>query len=306
MKLIVGLLLAALTFVGVRASACSSMGLILAQPAPYFQTGGTMKDTFNVTVFGNTTQGACNYFLTFDYGSSNSYTNRSVKKGSDVWPYQISADNAGLQILKKFPDVNSCSDVICDKLQGNTFYNTKTSSYTVAFNTANDWRSAGTYLDTVTVRLYQGNISNYTLVASQAFLLTFGSPKKADLSVVSSGGAFDLSKTTHTINFGNNLTTGAQGTADLIVKYNSGYNLYAWSDNGGKLKQVNGTDTIDYTFKINGTTYAIPWWTQIATQTGTSPASGLVNPVTIIIGNTSGKAQGSYSDTINLTIQSSQ
>lgn len=290
----------------VRSPACSDMGLSLSQPSPYFQSGGTMKDTFNVTVFGNSTQGACNYFLTFDYGSSNSFTNRSVKKGSDVWPYQITADTAGLQILKRFPDVNSCNDVICDKLQGNVHYNTKTSSYTVGFDASNDWRSAGDYTETVTVRLYQGNTSNYTLRDSKTFLLTFGSHKKADLSVVSSGGSFDLAKTTHTINFGNNLTSGAQGTADLILKYNSGFKLFASSDNGGKLKQVNGTDTIDYTFKVNGTTFSIPWWTPITSQTGTSPASGLVNPITIIIGNTTGKAQGSYTDTINLTIQTNQ
>lgn len=286
--------------------ACSDMGFHLTQPAPYFQTGGPMGDTFSLVVNGNTTQGACNYFLTFDYGTSNSYTNRSLKYAGHVWPYQLSSDAAGLSVLKQFPEASSCGDVICGKLQGNNYYNTASHNYTLRIDASNDWRAAGTYQDTVTIRLYRGPVANPTLVTSKTLSLTFGSHKKADISIVSSGGAFDLTKTNHTINFSGGLSTGAQGTADVILKYNAGYSLFAWSDNGGKLKQVGGTDTIDYTFKINGTVHAIPWWTPIGSQNGTSPVSGLVNPVVITIGNTSGKSQGVYQDTINFTIQSNE
>lgn len=295
-----------LLFAGEWAEACSDMGFYLTQPAPYFQTGGSMKETFGIVVNGNTTQGACNYFLTFDYGSSTSYTTRSMKFGSNTWPYQVSKDTAGMQILKKFPEGASCSDFICDKLQGNSSYNTQSQSYTISIDTTNDWRAAGTYVDTLTVRLYRGPVNNATLVTSHTQTLTFGSHRKADISVVSSGGSFDINKTTHTMNFANGLITGAKGTADIILKYNAGYSLYAWTDNGGKLKKVGGTDTIDYTFKINGNVIAIPWWTLIASGSGASPASGLVNPVEITIGNTTGKSQGAYQDTINLTIQSNQ
>lgn len=289
-----------------KANGCSSMGFYLNQPSPYFQTGGNMTETFNLVVNGNTTNGVCNYFLTFDYGSSNSYTNRSMKYSGNIWPYQLSADNAGLSILKQFPDANSCSDVICGKLQGSNPYNTASHNYTIRIDSTNDWRAAGMYTDTVTIRLYQGPVANPTLRASQTLLLRFESHRKADIAIVASGGVFDLSKTNYTINMSGGLTAGAQGAADVILKYNSGYSLFAWSDNGGKLKQVGGSDTIDYTFKINGTIYPIPWWTQIGYQSGASPASGQVNPVVITIGNTTGKAQGSYSDTINFTIQSNQ
>jgi|GEM_PF-1894734 hypothetical protein len=306
MKFLFSIVLIVMSLAAVKSQACSDMGFFLAQPAPFFQTGGNLTDTFNLVVNANTTQGACNYFLTFDYGSSNSYTTRSLKTGSAEWPYQFSSDAGGLSVLKKLPDATSCANLLCGKLQGNVFYNTASHSYTLTIDDSNDWRTAGVYFDIVRVSLYQGNPNNPTLVITKTLLLTAQANRRADISVVSSGGSFDINKTTHTVDFTNALTTGAQGTADIIVKYNAGFSLYAWTDNGQKLKQTNGNDTIDYTFKISGTTVAIPFWTMIATQSGTSPASGLVKPVVITIGNTTGKAQGTYTDTINLTIQSNQ
>ena len=306
MKKIVGILFVAIFFKLSFAWSCSAAGFHLTNPAPYFQIGGTMTDTFSVVVNANTTAAACDYFVTFDYGSSNSYTNRSVKMGSNTWPYQISADTSGLQILKKKPEATSCSDVLCGTLPQGSFYQTKSQNFTVLIDNTNDWRTAGVYQETVTASLYLGTVANPTFVMSQTLFLTAQSHKRADVSVVSSGGSFDINKTVYNMSFANGLTTGATGTADVVVKFNAGYSLFASSENAGKLKQTNGNDTIDYTFKMNGTTYAIPYWTQIATQSGTSPVSGKVNPVVITIGNTTGKAEGNYSDTISLTIQSNQ
>jgi hypothetical protein len=306
MNKVIGFLFVAIFFKANFASACLFPSFFLSNPSPFFQIGGTMTDTFSATVSANTTLATCEYFLTFDYGSSNSYTNRSVKMGSSTWPFQISSDISGLQILKKKPEATSCSDVLCGTLPAGSFYQTKSQNFTVLIDNTNDWRTAGTYQETVTVSLYLGTVANPLFITSRTLSLTAQSNKRADLSVVTTGGSFDINKTIHTMNFANGLTTGATGTADVVVKFNAGYSLFASSENAGKLKQANGNDTIDYTFKINGTTYAIPYWTQIATQSGTSPVSGKVNPVSITIGNTTGKAEGTYSDTISLTIQSNQ
>lgn len=306
MKKITALLFIAVFFKLPSSWACLLPSFYLSNPSPYFQIGGTMTDTFSVVVSANTTLGPCNYFVTFDYGSSNSYTNRSVKMGSTSWPYQISRDVSGLQVLKKKPEATSCSDVLCGTLPGGSFYQTQSQNFTVLIDDTNNWRTAGTYNETVTVGLYLGTVANSVLVASRTLALTAQSHKRADVSVVSSGGSFDLNKTIYTMNFANGLTTGATGSADVVIKYNAGYSLFASSQNAGKLKQASGNDTIDYTFAINGITYAIPYWTQIGTQSGTSPVSGKVNPVVITIGNTAGKAEGTYSDTINLTIQTNQ
>ncbi len=292
-------------FFAEKGKGCTLMSLYLSQPNYYSQTGGTMIDSFNVIVSANTTQSQCNYFLTFDYGSSSSFESRSLKKGAYTWPYQVYKDSGGSQILKSFPDGANCSNFICGTLAKGSFYQTASNPYSIVIDDSNLWRSAGTYRDSLIVRLYSGTPGSYTYVASATMNLTFDSRTKFDLSVVPTGGSFNLNQTSYLMKFPG-MTTGMQRTADIILKYNAGAKLFAWSSNGGKLKHVNETDMIDYTFNLNGSNISIPWWTQVASKTGTSPASGSVNPVVITIGNTSGKAQGTYKDTINLVVQSNE
>lgn len=292
-------------FLSKKSEACLFMGLSLSQPNYYSQTGGTMTDTFNVIVSANTVLDDCNYFLTFDYGAASSFSSRAMVKGSFTWPYQLYKDSGATQVLKRVPDASSCSDMLCGNLPQGSFYQTRSNPYTIVIDESNLWRSAGTYRDSVVVRLYRGTPTSYSYVGSATMNLTFDSRTKFDLSVVPTGSAFNLNQTSYLMKFPG-MTTGMQKTADIILKYNAGAKLFAWSSNGGKLKHVSENDTIDYTFNLNGTNISIPWWTQVATKTGTSPASGSVNPVVITIGNTAGKAKGTYKDTINLVVQSNE
>ena len=295
-----------LPFAHAQGGNCANLSMYLTQPSHYMQSGSPTSAEFSVVVSANTMPGGCDYFLTFDYGSSSSFSSRSMKFSTFTWPYQLSKDASGLQVLKSFPDVSSCGDVICDSLPANSTYITKTNKYTLTIDNSNDWRRAGIYYDTVTIRLYRGTPGSYTLRDTKTMNLTYQAHKRADISVVPTGSNFNLNQTSHTLNFGSGMSTGMQRTADIILKYNAGCLLFGWSENGGKLKHSSLPDTINYTFNLNGTDISIPWWTQLATKSGASPVNGSINPVKITIGNTNGKANGIYRDTINLVVQSAE
>jgi hypothetical protein len=303
-------LLFAIVLCGLRAQAkpaCNNMKLF-SVPTNY-SMNSTQTLTFNARVQADTSGGGCNYFITVDYGSSSSYNTRSVKYGGNSWPYQIAKDAAGTQILKAFPDAISCSNALCDSLSTGSNHVTKDNDYQFILDSSNQWRKYGSYSDNYTLRLYRGTPSSYTLMDQATMNVTFMAPKKADIAIVDSGAGFDLADTTQVMNFGA-MSTGAQKSADLIVKYNAGCTLYASSQNNGNMKHTSLNQLITYTMTING--YSINLSNSsnnakaILYGSGVSPANGDVNPVVVTVGNTGGKSPGVYSDTITFTVQSNE
>ncbi len=288
-----------------KAFSCTGLSLYLTQPSPYFSSDGPKTGTYNVVVSGNTTAGACPYFVTLDYGSGSSYSTRAFRLSGAEWPYQLYRDAGGLYVLKKVPDGTSCSDVLCGNLAAGSHNISQSQSYSIIIDDTNPWRKAGRYNENVKVTLYRGTPTSYTEIASVYKNISFDSFKKYDISVVATGSAFDLNKRDYKMMF-HGMSTGMTRSADIILKYNAGATVYAASENGGKLKHAGQSDTIDYTMSINGVTVPISYWSQIMTKAGVSPASGDVNNVVVTIGNTSGKRKGQYKDTIQLTVQSNE
>lgn len=114
-----------------QASACTGMGLYLTQPSPYFSSDGPKTGTYSVVVSGNTTGGACSYFVTLDYGSGSSYSTRAFRLSGAEWPYQLYRDAGGLYVLKKVPDATSCSDVLCGNLAAGSHNISQSQSYSI-------------------------------------------------------------------------------------------------------------------------------------------------------------------------------
>ncbi|MBX3041276.1 MAG: spore coat protein U domain-containing protein [Bdellovibrionaceae bacterium] len=287
------------------AQACQGMTLHLSQPAPYFSSEGTNSGTFSVVVAGNTTAGACDYFLAFDYGSGSSFSTRALRLSGESWPYQLYKDAGSLYVLKRAADASSCSEVLCGNLASGSHYISQSLPYSMVIDYSNLWRRAGRYTETVRVTLYQGTVGSASEVASVYKTISFDSQKKYDLSLVPTGGGFDLNARDHVMNFPG-MSTGMSRSADLILKYNSGAKIFAESTNGGRLRHVSQPDLISYEMRVNGVLVPITYWSQILSKNGTSPASGDVNPVVVTIGDITGKKKGQYKDTIRLTIQSNE
>lgn len=307
MRYCLGLLLLLFGGSALAAEACHNMKIFLSPTNSFSTSAQTL--TFNARVQANVSGGGCDYFITISYGSSSSYANRSVKYGSYSWPYQIAKDAAATQIIKTFPDVSGCADVICGNLPSGNGTLTQDNNYQFILDTSNLWRKYGSYSDNYTLRLYRGTPSSYSLMDQATVNVTFMASKKADISLVDSGASFDLADTTQTLNFGN-MTGGEQGTADLIMKYNAGCTLYASSQNNGSMKHSTQNQYVSYTMKMNGATVNLAgtsvWPHAILYSHGVSPANGDVNPIVVTVGSTAGKTPGTYTDTITFTVQSNE
>jgi hypothetical protein len=175
---------------------------------------------------------------------------------------------------------------------------------------SNPWRPQGFYLDSYVVTLYKGNpFGSYSFVSSNVILFQYQGAKRVDISIVPTGGNFDVSDTTELLNFGT-LTTGATKSCDAVMKYNAGYILRASSANNGRLKHQTENEFIDYTATFDGVTFSLSNSAgnpvQVDRVLGQSPASGTRIPISVTIGNVANKRGGQYNDTITLTVQSAE
>ncbi len=288
-----------------EAAPCTNMQLQTSQTNIDFTNNPSVNPVF--TVKANTNPGGCSFFVVFDYGSSNSYSTRSLKMSGNNWPFQIAKDSSGNQIIKNFPDVSSSNDVLSGDLAGadnNTQVNV---NYWALLNLTNPWLRFGNYTENLTASLYRGTISSYEFIQSKSISFNYNVPKRVDLSLVSTGGAFDLTQTTKTMDFGS-LTAGDNRSVDLVLKYNAGYVLLASSQNKSRLKHQSQNVFIPYTVSFRGTATDLSSGgsTQVFRELGASPASGLVIPIKVTIGSFSPTQSGSYGDVITLTVQSSE
>ncbi|WP_373998676.1 spore coat protein U domain-containing protein [Bdellovibrio bacteriovorus] len=295
---------------GQAALACVAMQLQTSLAAVNFNNSTMAAPTF--TVKANTQANGCNFFITFDYGNASSYSNRAMNQGSDKWPFQVSKDSAQQNILKHFPDVFSTNDVLTGTLPEGSNDRQANVTYYAKLDDSNPWLKFGNYTETLTARLYRGSptVPGYTLMETRSIAFNYNAQKRADISITSPGGEFDIGDTTETMNFGN-LSSGISRAASIILKYNAGYTLFASSQNNGRLKHASAAQFINYALTISGNTVnltntaASP--TQVARVLGRSPASGTVLPVVATIGSVATNQQsGLYSDTITLTVQSAE
>lgn len=287
-----------------QAADCTNMQLQTGQTNIDFTSNQNFQGTF--TVKANTMPGGCDFFLTFDYGLATSYANRTLKMGLYSWPYQISKDSAGINILKNIWDASSNNDVISGTLaEGNNDRQVNV-NYWAILNMANPWLRFGNYNDYMTVTLYRGNLSSYTYADSRLISLNFNAPKRVDVSMQSTGGTFVLGDLDEIMDFGN-LTAGATKSATAILKYNAGYTLSVSSTYGGRLKHSTDDVFIPYAIRFNGSLVNLTTSPQqIYRVFGVSPTTGTTIPISVTIGTFGTVKSGSYSDQVQLTIETTE
>jgi hypothetical protein len=226
------------------------------------------------------------------------------------WPFQLSKDLAGMQILKTKNDASSANNVLTGTMPNHQGNDTQVSlQFWAILDTTNPWRRFGNYSDTLTLRLYQGTLASSELRGSVHLSVNYNAPKRADLSLVPSGAAFVLTDIDETMDFGA-LNAGAVRTCDIVMRTNAGYTLFASSTNNGKLKHLTMEKFVPYTARFSGGAVNLGASSgspvQIARVLGASPASGFVQPVSVTIGSTAGAQSGPYSDVITLTVQTAE
>ncbi len=251
----------------------------------------------------------CDYYVACSNNNgseSGSYIDRALVKGSDSLPVQLCLDSACTTICKTRTEASSGEVLSNTFVDGsvNPGYHTLT-IYPKIGNS--DYPRFGTYSQSFELRVYNGAFNSSAQDDHQAFDLLYTVSRAIDLSVVDSGGAFNASNTSKTLDFGA-LSAGAQRSADLILKFNAGYQIRLSSTNAGKLKRTGGTEVIPYTLTLDGSSVPLSSTpTAALIGNGTSPAGGQRFPMQVTIGAFGGsQVPGSYQDEITITVISNE
>lgn len=261
--------------------------------------------------FQRTGSGSCDARASFSDGGASTYTSRRAvhtHNSSKTISYQLykTSSLSATQILKQPPDTSSTNELA----QPSTAFSGSVGSRSGAYHLAIPYASAtsptiakaGTYTDQFTMHAYDGtNIDN-----SYTVTLTINVPVITNISLVSTGGAFNAADVSETLNF-SVLAENATRSFDLRVETNAGYEIKFTSQNNGVMKHLDTsvTTTIPYTVTVNSTAYSLvgsnPTGIVVATSGEESGLAGINNPVTFKIGNVANKVAGSYQDVITVT-----
>lgn len=125
-----------------------------------------------------------------------------------------------------------------------------------------------------------------------------------DLSLVDTGGAFNVADTSQTVDFGN-LSAGTQRSYDTVIRSNDGYSVTFQSQNAQKLKHTVKTDTVSYTMTFGGSSVNLSGGGVVnaATSNGVTPATGDRFATQFTIGAMTGaETAGNYQDVLTVTV----
>ncbi len=246
------------------------------------------------------------YFITFSAGQSGSFAQRVAGDGSgNTVNYQLYDDAMSRNTLKDLTAALTTSNVLSGTFPYSGSWASHSVSYAFVIQTG-QVPVAGTYTDTVTVNLYSGSFSAYTLedTASVEFKITVD--PVINVSLVSANGSFDPTSTAKTLDFGT-LAQGQSQQADLLVESNARYSIGLTSTNGALLIQdPTDTSTVPYTITFGGNAVTLPAGTLVKVVTGgtATPVGGDRYPIVVTIGDVGVASPGTYQDTIAITVTS--
>ena len=127
------------------------------------------------------------------------------------------------------------------------------------------------------------------------------------ISLIDTGGSFQLGNTTRNINFGT-LYEGLSTTFDMRVRSNAGTSVTFSSANNGKLKHTSPgkNSKVPYKFYVNGALLDMSSSSTIPvvgiTSAGQTAISGLAYPIKTVVGSLTGSILGGpHSDQITIT-----
>lgn len=250
-----------------------------------------------------------NYFLAFTWGWSNNYNRRGLNLlNGNVIYYNLYKNANSTNVLRGPNDITSNNDIFSGTIAKNeretlTYYFALSPQYT-----SSPPRS-GLYYDNIQVQAYSGtytNINNYEDTGHLHIYINVA--KFVSLSLVDSGGTYDGSKTSKTLDFGE-LSENEELSFDIRVVSNAGYNLLVSSTNNGVLKRVDGvgiSSQISYDFYASNTkrilTSSSSYPVTIASYSGITPAGGSQIPIRVVVKSVTDKDPGTYQDYITLSV----
>lgn len=261
----------------------------------------------------------CSYFVGFSKGTETTYNRKLQQVGGYKIDFNLrGTSNTSDPALQNYPDATSSSQVIIGSFAtGNPTQNTHTYYPTSAsWSTSNNLRF-GLHSDTITMSVYESTFpppASPTLIADQSVNLVYNYtvPKNAILSLLNVGQAYsDPAVATKSLSF-SSMTLGQTVSFDLVLIYNAGYSVKFNSLNGQRLKHQTLTSYVPYSVSMTGVA-SIPSLTAgsnitVTSGSGLSPSAPTGDRRTTVftLGNPASAFAGSYSETITITLTSTE
>ncbi len=251
----------------------------------------------------NKGSGACgNFFIVIDNGGASSYSGRVIQSSVNTYPIQFYKDVARNQILKNEFE-GTASDALTGSFAGPTS-TYRTAYYAFIDTSANQYIGAGNYNKNFMLKLYEGDFNNRILRDTQVVQFSFTQYKSVDISLVSTGSAFNVTDTSQNIDFGS-LVEGASRGFDIVLLYNAGYSVSMSSTHEGRLKHATQKKFIPYSLAVDGIPVALTnMSTVVKNAGGISAPNGTRFPVTVKVGSIANSAPGTYTDTVMVDVSS--
>lgn len=258
---------------------------------------------------GSSSSNCTNFFLAFTKGWAGNYNRRAFNLWTgDMLYYNLYKNSNTTGVLKEPSDITSVNEVIFGNASKNssrelTYY------FTLAPISASSPPRSGTYVEVVQVQVYSGTYTNINSYEGYRDLYIYLNVAKfVSLSMVDSGGTYDPSSVSKTLDFGI-MEENETMSFDVRVVSNAGYILKVSSNNNGLLKRVGGTGAkseISYAFFANNSqkslTSSAGTPVTIASGTGKTNSGGALVPIKVVIGNVTDKDPGTYQDYLTLSV----
>lgn len=249
---------------------------------------------------------ACTFGLGFSQGVAGSYTRYAEKADGSQLKYQIYQDTGASKILKDVPDLSTANDVIMVTMPAGSPPITQIYYFDVPYATAvaPTLAASGSYTDTFIINAYEGAdfsslVAPPDATASVSVNLTVD--KMVNLALVDTGGVFQDTATTKSIEFGQ-LVTGKTARFDMVVRTNAGASVTVESLNNGRLKHTTKNSYVDYTIYVNNVAADPSGATPVLTGPTQTALVGVGYPVKVVIGTVNAMSlAGPYSDTVTIT-----
>lgn len=246
---------------------------------------------------------ACDLTITFSQGDNgNSVNNRRLAQSGSELQFQLYRESGKNHILKDNP---SNMNYVIEKSITSSDISPITLSFYWQMN-KEQVVEPGTYTDSVELNVYEIGPGNSATMAAGPFSLNLSTvvPPSLYLSIVDSGGSFNDSDTSQTLDFAN-LEEGESQNFDIMVKGNTGYNVSMTSDNASVLSHSSiGSSSVPYTIKVGGSTKDLSSGTAVvvAGSNDQSGNSGDQYVVEVTIGAIGNAETGTYSDNISVLV----
>jgi hypothetical protein len=250
---------------------------------------------------------ACKRFsFYFSKGNSTNYTRVAKNSFNESINYNLYKFSSLNSILKDKNDVNEDNDFLFGEIQDtnnnivNTFY------FNLPSLANGSLVRAGVYTDNIAMNVYSKGANGTKIFEfSRNIPITINVSKVINISLIDSGGPFDIGSTNKTLNFGD-LETGKEMSFDLRVASNAGYKVMFSSMNNGAMKNTINPQKINYGLTIAGNTVNLlntatnP--VTVATGSGVTISEGAQFPIKVKIGTVATTQEyGDYEDYITIT-----